>query len=131
MNRLNKPAQLAGHRLRLALVALLAAWGSGAMAAEPIGDPARERVVQPGREPVRQAEGVIQKLDFGAGEMIINGMSYKVSPSANVSIRGSYGAFTMLQKGMKVKFVYTMYSNEHLEITSLDQMPDNTRIFEH
>lgn len=87
--------------------------------------------VEPGREPVREAEGTVQELRFAENQMIVNGMQYKVSPTTKFSVRGSYGAFQMLHEGMKVKFTYKMHSNEFLEITELEQLPDNTLMFEH
>ena len=64
-----------------------------------------------------------------AAKLTIDGVEYTISPSADVTVQGSYGAFTMLQVGMKAEFWYM--ANDRRIITVLDQVPDNFQILEH
>lgn len=70
--------------------------------------------------------GTIQKLNFGTNSMIIDGYRYYVAPDVHVEIRGTFGAFTMLQTGMKVYMVYRLISGTEREIVEIKQLPDNT-----
>lgn len=69
--------------------------------------------------------GTIQQLDFGAGSMIVDGYRYHTSPELHVEIAGSYGAFTMLQVGMKVQIVYRVVSASQRDLVEVVQIPDN------
>ncbi len=75
-------------------------------------------------------EGVIQSLDFARNQMVINGIVYDVATDAEVQIRGTYGAFTMLQVGMKASFEFEEFSMTERTIRALDQLPDNHQLTE-
>ena len=70
--------------------------------------------------------GTIQELNFGSNSMIIDGYRYYVAPDVHVEIRGTFGAFTMLQTGMKVYMVYRVISGTERELVEIRQLPDNT-----
>jgi len=72
--------------------------------------------------------GVIQQLDFAAGTMIVDGYRYYSAPELRVEIGGSYGAFTMLQVGMKVQIVYRLVSESRRDLVEVKQIPDNFTI---
>lgn len=108
MNSLHKSLSM------LALV-LIALWSGQALAQE--GDVAEE-------------EGVVERLVLESNEVIINGVAFRVAYDAQVEIRGSYGAYTMLQPGMKVFYEYRRYSPTELEIFAIEQLPDNQVIEE-
>jgi len=74
--------------------------------------------------------GTIQKLDFGAGTMIVDGNRYHSTPELRVEIAGSYGAFTMLEVGMKVQLVYRVVSASRRDVVEIIQIPDNYTIEE-
>ena len=65
------------------------------------------------------SQGVIQDLDFGQSLMIIDGNRYRVAGDVNVEIGGSYGAFTMLQTGMRIRFEYLVISPSSREIIDI------------
>ena len=79
---------------------------------------------------VSEGEGVVQKMLFETNKVVIDGVQYRVAFDARVEIRGSYGAYSMLQKGMKVLFEYRRFSPTELEIFAIEQLPDNRVIEE-
>lgn len=86
----------AGNLLRIFMIALLGV--AGAVHADY-------------NTPEAEGAGEIHELDFGNNTILINGYEYGVSPTADVEINGSYGAFTMLQKGMKIEYTYLHYAD--------------------
>lgn len=70
-------------------------------------------------------QGKILKLDLANNTALIGGLLYRFAPDARVEIAGSFGAFTMLQEGMKVEYVYRRYSDEDREVIAMRQLPDN------
>jgi len=66
-----------------------------------------------------EGQGVIHALDFDQNRILVSGRSYDVSQTVHVEIAGSYGAFTMLKQGMKVRFNYLEYSDGRNEIVRL------------
>ena len=80
--------------------------------------------------PIKDMEGTIQKLDFGANTMIFQGIRYSMAPELTVEIRGGPGAFTMLRTGMKAVVTYRVISASERQAVSIVQLPDNTAIDE-
>lgn len=80
--------------------------------------------------PEKTMEGTIQALDFGSNTMIFQGTRIHVPPEAEVQIRGSYGAFTMLREGMKASVTYRVISASEREAVRIEQLPDNYRLEE-
>jgi hypothetical protein len=78
--------------------------------------------------PEKEMEGTIQAVDFGANTLIFEGVRFQVLPDAEVEIRGSYGAFTMLQAGMKAVVTYRVVSESERHVTRVVQLPDNYRL---
>jgi hypothetical protein len=74
--------------------------------------------------------GTIQQLDFAAGSMILDGYRYNSTAEIQVEIGGSYGAFTMLQVGMKVQVLYRLVSSTQRDLLEVVQIPDNVAIEE-
>lgn len=77
-----------------------------------------------------EEEGILHEIAFETNEVIINGVEYRVAYDAKVEIRGSYGAFTMLQPGMKLQYQYRRHSDTEREIFDIRQLPDNTALEE-
>ena len=75
--------------------------------------------------PEKEMEGTIQAVDFGANTMIFEGIRFQVMSDAEVEIRGSYGAFTMLQPGMKAVVTYRLVSESERHAIRIVQLPDN------
>jgi hypothetical protein len=75
---------------------------------------------------VEEGQGVIHELLIDTNSLVIDGVMYSVAYDAQVQIRGSYGAYGMLQSGMKVEFEYRRFSPDSLEIFHIEQLPDNT-----
>lgn len=72
--------------------------------------------------PLAEAEGEVTALSFGTNSMIVGGYSYQVSETAEVSINGSYGAFTMLETGMLIEFEYLRFDDGVRRITRINQV---------
>ena len=72
--------------------------------------------------PQSEGTGEIYALDFANRKMIVGGSQYTVSQTAEVEIGGSYGAFTMLQKGMKIEFTYLHYKDGTMVIQTINQV---------
>jgi hypothetical protein len=105
--------------IRLLLAAALLALGGSSMA---------EEVLPSYMAPEKQRYGIIQELDFGANTMIFEGYRYRMAPELEVEIRGSYGAFTMLQPSMKALITYRVLSPSDREVVRIEQLPDNHAI---
>ncbi len=80
--------------------------------------------------PETTMEGTIHELDFGANTMIFEGLRFRMAPDVQVEIRGTYGAFTMLQPGMKAVVTFRMISDTEREVTRIEQLPDNAALEE-
>ena len=78
--------------------------------------------------PVKSMEGVIQELSFGENSMVFEGVKIHMAPDLVVEIRGSYGAFTMLQEGMKALVTYRVLSESRREAVRIEQLPDNREL---
>jgi len=77
-----------------------------------------------------EAEGVVRGLSYARNIAVIGGLSYYFAADAVVEIRGTYGAFTMLEKGMKVAFSFHRISDSRREIVKLVQLSENRRMDE-
>lgn len=75
--------------------------------------------------PEKEMQGTIEALDFGANTMIFEGVRFRMAPDLTVEIRGSHGAFTMLQEGMKAVVTYRVLSASDREAVRIEQVPDN------
>ena len=60
--------------------------------------------------------GVIESVDLSANELIVEGNRYSMNPAAEVEVGGSYGAFTMLNSGMRIEFQYRRFDDGRREI---------------
>ena len=70
--------------------------------------------------------GVIEEVELASSSLIISGIRYRVALDAHVEINGTYGAFSLLHKGMKVRFVYQLITAEEREIVQLESLPSST-----
>ncbi|MGE0625790.1 MAG: hypothetical protein AB7I04_22950 [Pseudomonadales bacterium] len=102
----------------LLTVALLAA-------ASLLAGGAAAQSLDPALAPVTEREGTIQQLEFADNSMIFDGNRYYMAPDLVVEIRGTHGAFTMLQAGMKARIVYRVISGSRREVFQIEQLPDN------
>ena len=59
--------------------------------------------------------------------VVVSGRRFIVAPDVQVSIRGSYGAFSMLQKGMKVSVIFRQTVDGRFAL-EIHQLPDNQQI---
>ncbi|MEM7001112.1 MAG: hypothetical protein AAF529_10010 [Pseudomonadota bacterium] len=78
-----------------------------------------------------KGQGIIHAVDFAENRMIVQGVGYTVAPDFEVEIGGSYGAFTMLEPGMRVDFVYHRYPNGDRQMISLRELGGSESVFEH
>ena len=67
--------------------------------------------------------GVIDKVELASQSVIVSGTRYRVAIDAQVEIDGTYGAFSMLTRGMKVRFVCKLISADEREIVQLETLP--------
>ncbi len=67
--------------------------------------------------------GVIEEVELASSSLIISGTRYRVPLDAHVEINGTYGAFSLLHKNMKVRFVCRLISDEEREIVRLETLP--------
>lgn len=72
--------------------------------------------------------GQIESIDIPANTLMISGFTYRVAIDARVEINGTFGAFTLLQPGMKVRFSFRNLSRTEREISSVEQLPNSTVI---
>lgn len=77
-----------------------------------------------GQYALAEDAGVIQKLDFDAQTMVIDGMGYDVAVDVKVEIGGSYGAFTMLTTGMRIYYEFRQISPTSRLVTTIKELPD-------
>lgn len=70
-----------------------------------------------------EGSGVIRELRFGDNVINVGGAEYQVSPSVQVEINGSYGAFTMLKTGMKIEFTYLVHSGGDKVMNTITEVP--------
>jgi len=69
--------------------------------------------------PEAEGSGEIQDLDFGTYRAVVNGTNYDVSPTVQVQINGTFGAFTMLEEGMFIEFTFLHHSDGARVINSI------------
>lgn len=74
--------------------------------------------------------GVIEEINLPSQELIVSGLSYRVALDAEVEIDGSYGAFTMLRRGMQIEFDFEKHSSTERVITRIQHIPDRFSIEE-
>lgn len=73
--------------------------------------------------PESDRSGVIEEVELASSSLVVSGMRYRVALDAHVQIDGTYGAFSLLRKGMKVRFVCRLISTEEREIVELETLP--------
>jgi hypothetical protein len=66
--------------------------------------------------------GTIQSIDLATNSMVVEGHRYFVGQAAQVEIAGSFGAFTMLNTGMRIAFKYLRYDDGRREIFSVREL---------
>lgn len=76
-----------------------------------------------GSYPLASASGTIEALDFGQSTMIVSGYRYHVATDVTVEIDGSYGAFTMLEPGMPIRFDYLRISPSERRMVLIQELP--------
>lgn len=74
--------------------------------------------------PSAEGQGEIHKLDFGGNKMVINGYNYDVDPNVEVEINGSYGAFTMLEEGMLIEYVFLRFDDGSRRVTEIFEVDE-------
>ena len=69
--------------------------------------------------------GIIESIDFSNSEMVVEGNRYSVSWTVDVEIGGTYGAFTMLNPGMRIEFVYLRHEAGQRVVMSVRELLPN------
>jgi hypothetical protein len=80
--------------------------------------------------PQASRAGVIEALDFASSSLIVSGYQYDVGVDTKVEIGGSYGAFTMLQPGMRIRFDYLVVSRSERRMVLIQELPAHVAIDE-
>ena len=73
--------------------------------------------------PESERSGVIEEVELASSSLIVSGTRYRVALDAKVEINGTYGAFSLLSRGMKVRFVCRLISDQEREIVQLETLP--------
>ncbi len=73
--------------------------------------------------PAVEAQGIVERLDFGSQRISISGRSYVAAPELRVEIDGSFGAFTLLEPGMKVRLSYRHGDQGQRELLQVATLP--------
>ena len=66
--------------------------------------------------------GYVERLNFAAGTAVIGGLSYRMAPGVKVEINDSYGAFTMLKRGMFVRVLYVEPSDTERRAVFIEEL---------
>jgi hypothetical protein len=103
--------------LFLLLLGCLAPWPAAAQTADPAYG-------------VASHAGIIDAVDIATASMIVSGYHYDVAVDAQVEIGGSYGAFTMLRPGMRIRFDYLVISPSERRIIMVQELPDGVLVEE-
>ena len=80
-------------------------------------------------EALLEGQGRVIAVDVSKHRAVISGRVYQAPIDVNVSIGGSYGAFSMLQSGMRVRFEYYENDGERV-LRSVTELPANQPIDE-
>ena len=67
-------------------------------------------------------EGVIEQVDLPRSLIYVQGSRFWMPQTVKVEIGGSYGAFTMLEQGMRVAFTYRNNDNGRREVLELEEI---------
>jgi hypothetical protein len=73
--------------------------------------------------PEKEGIGYIESIDLDTSTLIVNGLRFRVATDAEVSIDGSFGAFTMLQEGMLIRYDFWQISPTEREIFQMETRP--------
>ncbi len=77
--------------------------------------------------PLAESEGEIFSLNFANSTMNVGGYEFQVASTVKVEIDGTYGAFTMLRKGMLIEFSYYQFDDgvrRIVEIYEVDEVEE-------
>lgn len=73
--------------------------------------------------PLASDSGRIESLSFADSTLVVGGMRYGLAVDVEVEIGGSYGAFTMLEEGMPVRFEYLVISPTERRMVLIQELP--------
>ncbi len=82
------------------------------------------------RYPVVSDSGRIEQLDFANSTMVVGGLRYGVVVDLKVEIGGSFGAFTMLRPGMRIRYDYLQISPTERRMVLIQELPANVDVEE-
>lgn len=80
--------------------------------------------------PLAQGSGIVRSVDYSRQTMVVSGYRYGVAADVEVEIAGSYGAFTMLQPGMRIYFEYLLVSPSERWMVTIREVPDGVSVEE-
>jgi hypothetical protein len=70
-------------------------------------------------------QGTLFQMEWGSQTAIINGYRYHFAPDAKVQINGTFGAWSMLQEGTNVDFLFRLDDDmTRRTIVELYTLPD-------
>lgn len=101
-----------------------------AAAAAPADGPTADAGVSSAPYPVASGAGRIESLDFAANTVIVGGTRYRVAVDVRVEIGGSYGAYTMLTPGMRIRFDYLVVSPRERVMVVIQELPGDVKLDE-
>lgn len=77
-----------------------------------------------------ESHGQVELLHFGEQQLQVGGRTYDVSPAIQVEIGGTYGAFTLLQPGMKIYLRFVQYADGRREVLEIRELGAGSRLEE-
>jgi hypothetical protein len=90
-----------------------------------------QAAAQPAGFAVASRSGVVEALELDASSMIVSGYRYHVDLDTRVEIGGSYGAYTMLEPGMRIRFEYFVISPSERRMVLIQELPANVVLDEY
>jgi len=76
-------------------------------------------------------QGIVHDIDYGGQTAYISGLDYYFAADARVQINGSFGAWSMLVRNMKVDFLFREDAQDRRTIVELYQLPSDYPIEEY
>ena len=77
-----------------------------------------------------ESQGQVERLSFGEQQLQVGGRIYEVNPAAKVEIGGTYGAFTLLQPGMKIYLRFVQHTDGRREVLEIRELAAGSRLEE-
>ncbi len=75
-----------------------------------------------------ETQGRIEQVRIAADQLVVDGRSYQVPTGVQVSIGGTYGAFTLLEPGMRVYLRFMRQDDGLRVLVEVRELAANQRV---